>query len=128
MIPTYWDDIRHFKPSEFDSPDAKGSGAEHMDECTVRMLDDLREILGRPLAVTAGYRTKQHNADLGGAESSQHLLGRAADIRVANGKEIYDIVTFAIRLGFKGIGVYDAHVHLDTREQQFAVMWSGKSK
>lgn len=123
MLPTWWDDIKYFKPSEFDVKGKKGSGAQNMDEYTVRMLDDLRDMLGRPLTVSTngGYRDY-------GSETSQHRFGRAVDIKVSSGVERAEIVRAAIALGFKGIGVYDKHIHVDTREQKLAVMWSGKSK
>ena len=41
-----WKDVKYFKPEEFDSPDAPGSGS-HMDMNFVLKLDKLREILGR---------------------------------------------------------------------------------
>ncbi len=34
------------------------------------------------MTITSGYRTASHNAKVGGSKSSQHLLGRAADIQV----------------------------------------------
>lgn len=128
MLPVWWDDIKYFKPSEFDSPDEKGSGGTGMNEDFVRLLDELRSLLGRPLIITSGYRTATLNSDIGGSPQSKHLEGIAADIRAYNGYERATIVDKALDLGFKGIGVYDKHIHLDTRGQKFAVMWSGNSK
>ena len=34
------------------------------------------------MTITSAYRTPAHNAKAGGAKFSQHLYGRAADIRV----------------------------------------------
>ena len=45
-------------------------------------LDPLRERLGRPVIVTSGYRTHDHNQDVGGDSHSQHLTGHAVDILV----------------------------------------------
>lgn len=122
MFPPWWDDIKHFKPSEFDSPGKSGSGAENMDETTVRMLDDLRSILGFPLVISKGGGYRDY-----GSETSQHRFGRAADVKVSGGIERGMIVKKAILLGFKGIGVYDRHIHLDTRDEPRLIMWSGKS-
>ena len=36
----------------------------------------------QPVTITSAYRTPAHNAKAGGAKFSQHLYGRAADIRV----------------------------------------------
>jgi len=131
MLPTWWDDIKHFKPVEFDSPDAKGSGGEHMDEHFVRDLDVLRSLYGKAMVIKpgGGYRTATYNSKIGGHPNSLHMKGMAADIRIHNGIERGDIVRLAIELGFKGIGVYDKHIHLDSRATKYSlIMWPGKSK
>jgi hypothetical protein len=46
------------------------------------ILDPLREALGRPVRVTSGFRSQAVNRAVGGASTSQHLRGEAADIKV----------------------------------------------
>lgn len=46
------------------------------------ILQPLREKLGVKIRVTSGYRSKRTNNAIGGSESSQHVLGQAADINV----------------------------------------------
>ena len=48
------------------------------------VLDPLREAWGAPIIVTSGYRSVRLNAAVGGARSSQHVTGQAADIRTVN--------------------------------------------
>lgn len=50
------------------------------------VLQPLRDRLGKPIIVTSGYRCPRLNAhpSIKGAVNSNHILGRAADIRVAN--------------------------------------------
>jgi hypothetical protein len=43
-------------------------------------LDPVRELWGAPLRVNSGYRSPALNAAVGGAPSSQHMAGEAADI------------------------------------------------
>lgn len=43
-------------------------------------LEDYRVIAG-PVAIESGYRCPTHNAKVGGASSSQHVNGAAADVR-----------------------------------------------
>lgn len=50
------------------------------------ILDPLREAWGAPIIVTSGYRCYQLNQVVGGAKSSQHCLGQAADIRTLSDK------------------------------------------
>lgn len=51
------------------------------------VLDPLREWYGKPIIVNSGYRCKALNKAIGGAKSSQHMLGEAADITVGSKEE-----------------------------------------
>lgn len=49
----------------------------------IEALEKIRRYLGqRPVVVTSGYRCPDHNSKIGGASSSDHLFGWAADIVV----------------------------------------------
>lgn len=48
------------------------------------VLDPLREAWGKPLTVTSGYRCQELNRIVGGAKTSHHLRGMAADISTGN--------------------------------------------
>lgn len=107
-----WDDIRHFKPSEFASPDKRDSGYM-MSLDFVRKLDKLRDAVNRPLFITSGYRTPQHNEDIHGEENSAHLTGHAADIQTLTSPERYSLLECALRLGFRRIGIGSNFIHID---------------
>lgn len=62
------------------------------------VLDPLREHLGRRVQVNSGYRSPALNRYLGGATSSQHLRGQAADIQVP-GLSVLALFQTIIRLG-----------------------------
>lgn len=51
------------------------------------VLDPLREAWGKPLTVTSGYRCPELNRIVGGAKTSHHLRGMAADISTGNRAE-----------------------------------------
>ncbi len=77
----------------------------------VHLLEHIRGITGRPLIVVSGYRCPEHNQAVGGARASQHLLGRAADLRER-------VVTSeqARQQGARGIGRRGGYaVHVDVR-------------
>lgn len=48
------------------------------------VLDPAREALGQPIKVNSGYRSSEHNKEIGGAPNSQHCKGEAADIELGS--------------------------------------------
>ena len=51
------------------------------------VLEPLRQLYGSPIRVTSGYRSPDLNAVVGGAPSSQHMRGQAADITAGTPEE-----------------------------------------
>ena len=110
-----------FKVREFRCRD--GSDVVIIDQTLVVLLQAIREHFGKPVTITSGYRTAAHNAAVGGAKSSQHLLGRAADIQVQDTDPLA-VAAYAESLmpGWGGVGRYPVKagrtkgwVHVDTR-------------
>ena len=100
-----------------------GSDVVMIDESLVVLLQCIREHFGKPITITSGYRTGTHNTAVGGSRSSQHLLGKAADIQVA-GVSVEDVAAYAESLmpAWGGVGRYPVKagrskgwVHVDTR-------------
>lgn len=46
------------------------------------VLEQVRALFGKPLVISSGYRSPALNAAVGGAQSSAHLTGLAADFTV----------------------------------------------
>lgn len=46
------------------------------------LLEQVRKVLGKPIHINSGYRSKQVNESVGSKDSSQHRIGCAADIKV----------------------------------------------
>lgn len=57
-----------------------------------KVLQPAREILGRPIRVTSGFRSVTTNRLVGGAKTSQHLKGEAADLQCDNNQELFDLI------------------------------------
>ena len=104
--------MKHFKISEFDSPDLPGSGA-NMNHKFLEMLDDARERAGVPFRINSGFRTVAHNKKAGGVSNSPHTRGFAADIHAPDGPSKFKILKALIDAGFQRLGVYENWLHAD---------------
>lgn len=81
-------------------------------------LQILRDWFRKPIIITSGWRTPEHNKKVGGAKNSQHLYGKAADIKMV-GVTTKDLLTVAKKMKlFKGIGYSPNFLHVDTRNKQ----------
>lgn len=83
-------------------------------------LEALREKLGSPIFINSGYRSPHYNKKIGGVKTSQHLTGKAADIRVPGyrPRDVAQAIEQLIAQGKMkegGIGVYPTFVHYDIR-------------
>lgn len=83
-------------------------------------LEVLRAHFNAPVNLTNAYRSPEHNKAVGGSKNSQHLLGKAADIKmkIISPDEVADAIEFLIDMGLMkegGLGRYDAFTHYDTR-------------
>jgi len=71
--------------------DAKRKLELLIDKC----LDPIRQVYGKPITVSSGYRNYLLNQLVGGKDTSQHLKGEAADIVGNNEKETRRIFEIA---------------------------------
>jgi uncharacterized protein YcbK (DUF882 family) len=116
--------LKYFNYKEFDSPDAKGSG-QLMDSGLLTMIDKAREIYGKPMRVTSGYRTEDHNQKVGGVSSSSHLKGLAIDVACTNSKNRFKMLTALLGVGFNRIGIASTFIHIDVdKNKSQNVIWT----
>lgn len=96
---------------------------------TACMLEGVRSVLGVPVIVTSGYRGAVVNRAVGGATSSDHLQGMAADIVAPKFGTPYEVAKALVpHIKELGIGqiIYEVNgrsrwVHVSTREPERAV-------
>jgi uncharacterized protein YcbK (DUF882 family) len=96
-----------------------------MDPRLIGILSQLSTIYGRTLQLVSGHRSP---GALGTKETSQHTLGRAADIRIP-GVTIGELKKVAIKLGARGVGLYPekGFVHVDVRDKQrYYWVWTAR--
>lgn len=111
----------HFRVREFACRD--GSDEVLVDSGLVSLLENMRVHFNAPVHITSGYRTRAHNRAVGGSAASQHMKGRAADIRI-DGVSVAEAAAYAEALmpHSGGIGRYPPKagrptgwLHVDTR-------------
>jgi zinc D-Ala-D-Ala carboxypeptidase len=91
---------------------------------TMWKLEAMRHALGdKPLRVTSGFRSKACNDQVGGAPSSRHLYGDAADLG-AGSHSLCTLAKEARNRGFHGIlgpgyPGHDDHTHVDHRSSKY---------
>ena len=95
-----------------------------IDSDLVDVLQKVRDHFGKAVTITSAFRTASHNKKVGGATYSQHLYGKAADIKVscvAPSKVAEYVETLMPNTG--GIGRYSTFTHVDVRATKSR--WNG---
>lgn len=112
----------NFKVKEFACTD--GTDPIFIDSELVTVLQNIRTHFGRAVAITSAYRTPTKNKAVGGETYSQHLYGKAADIKV-KGIAPKTVAAYAEKLLPKrgGIGIYSTFTHIDMRSAK--ARWKG---
>lgn len=106
----------HFETIEFACKDC---GRTKIDGRLIAALEELRELAGLAIVIDAGYRCPEHNKAVGGVSGSQHLEGKAADIRIPplSVQQMYELALKVQAFANGGIGVYDEKfIHVDVRD------------
>lgn len=112
----------NFKVKEFACND--GSDPIFIDSDLVNVLQKIRSHFGKSVTINSAYRTPTHNKKVGGTLYSQHLYGRAADIKI-KGVAPKKVAQYAETLlkNKGGIGIYSTFVHIDVRATKSR--WNG---
>ena len=88
----------------------------------VNQLQTIRDVIKTPIQINSAYRCRKHNKAIGGSVSSQHILGKAADIVVRGydpSLEIHPLIEELINEGHilqGGLGDYPTFTHYDIRK------------
>ena len=114
----------NFKLDEFRCRDGSEIPVELLPrlETLAVQLQMLRDRVQAPIVIVSAFRSLEYNRRIGSKDTSQHVQGRAADIRVL-GVDVQELAKICEELMDTGrwiqggIGVYpkDNFVHVDTR-------------
>ena len=113
----------NFKSEEFQCNDGSQM-PPHVFKNVVRLsiaLQVVRDCIGGyPINITSAYRSLEYNNRIGSKNTSQHVLGKAADLQVKELMpiELYETIEALIDLEYipeGGLGIYDTFVHYDIR-------------
>lgn len=121
---------KNFKLSELEFSDAIPPELVANAIELLKNLQVIRDHFQRPIVIISGYRSPARNAQVGGADKSQHLEAKAADIKIAGvpTEEIYNRIDKLISQGLVkqgGLGKYikSGFVHYDIRGSK--ARWEG---
>jgi uncharacterized protein YcbK (DUF882 family) len=113
---------KNFSAHEFMCKCCGQPGVKHKLVLAVQLL---RDLTGRKIRISSGYRCPKHNREVGGVENSRHVKGEAADIVIA-GMSVEEMVKAAEQVkDFGGIGAYPSKgfIHVDIRSNK--ARWNG---
>ena len=95
---------------------------EYVKENIITLADNLQVLRNKvgALRLTNAYRCPSHNSEVGGAKNSQHLLGKAGDVKSKSlePSEIADITEDLMnseKIVEGGVGRYNTFTHIDIR-------------
>lgn len=61
-------------------------------DLVLNVLQPTRDLLGIPITVTSGYRSDAVNKAVGGAKTSQHCKGEAADLVCSDNRLLFEVI------------------------------------
>jgi len=116
----------HFSRVEFKCKCEYNCDFSVVDIVLLRLLEEVRTHFEQPVTINSACRCPKHNRDIGGADKSQHTLGRACDIVVKDipSNDVYDFFDNRYPTQF-GLGRYpnNGFTHIDTRDNK--ARWVG---
>ena len=91
-------------------------------EMFLKRLNTMRELASRPLHLSSAYRCPNHPVEARKKKGGSHTFGRAVDIICKNGCDFYELLPYAIQVGFTGLGLHltgtARFLHLDDLTKQ----------
>jgi len=136
FIPTYSNDVqltKDFYLSDFNAGCNMSIPKDKYNNIKVlaQNLQVIKDVLKKRIKIVSGYRSYKCNRRIRGAKHSQHMEGKAVDIRAVgmSTRRLKWAVEKLIKRGLilqGGVGLYRSHVHYDIRGTK--VRWHKRYK
>lgn len=114
---------KNFNSSEFACPCCGGENI--LGELAFK-LQELRDLIKKPIQILSGYRCQKYNREIKGYIKSPHIGGLAADIYVGN-FDYKKLAKLAEKVKFKRIGLYpfsdSKFIHVDIQPPKPNTAW-----
>ena len=118
----------NFSKSEFECKSGEDMPLDVLENVKLLaiQLQKIRDYVGKPIRINSAYRNKAYNKAIKGVKTSQHILGKAADITIDTftPDEVVSIIenmlTNEMLGGFYigGLGSYNTFTHIDIRDKK----------
>lgn len=82
-----------------------------LQQLVTKLLQPLRDVYGKPMSVSSGYRCEALNKAVGGQPTSQHIKGEAADIKCENPAKLLEVL-LSSKIAFDQAILYPTFLHL----------------
>lgn len=119
-----WSEFPNFTQAEFM---CRHTGKCEMSPEFMCRLQHLRQVYGKPMRITSGYRDRTHPIEAAKSAPGEHSTGHAADVAV-QGADALRLVQLALGLGFTRIGVQQKgggrFIHLGDSTDLPSTIWS----
>jgi hypothetical protein len=114
-----WAHLDHFTPAEFEHPD-------NLSDDLLLKLDAARRAAGRPFYIKSDSRPGDPRAH---GDGDAVDFGLAPESQNIKGAERWVLLFILVQAGFKRIGLYDKHFHVDVSTRlPSRVIWIGESQ
>lgn len=84
----------------------------------LNVLEPIEKLINKQIIISSGYRSKELNSEIGGAKNSQHVEGKAADIKVKDisTEDLFQIIIKSEIEYDQIIQEFDKWVHISYNE------------
>jgi uncharacterized protein YcbK (DUF882 family) len=104
-----WELYPNFTKKEFD---CTHTGENNMQHEFMEKLQRIRNIYGKSMTITSGFRSKKHPIEARKTHSNgEHTQGFCADIACTNSADRYQLINLALANGITRIGIAKTFLH-----------------